>query len=75
MANVSDQSGCIIKRINVQKEKVCKKKNLSWVWGVDRKNPSHGNTVWHPRDARQWSSGRIFLSTPHTHDPYSTEDV
>ena len=23
-----------------------------------------------PRDAKQWSSGRIFLSTPHTRDRF-----
>ena len=44
------------------------------VMGVSgrKKNPSHAITVWHhsdkPRDARQWSLGRIFLSTPHTND-------
>ena len=34
---------------------------------VGRKNPSL-TTLGKSRDASQWSSGRIFLSTPHTHD-------
>ena len=36
MVDVCNQSNCIIK-ILFQKWKVCKKKNLSWVWGTDRK--------------------------------------
>ena len=57
----------------VQKWKVYKKKNLSLVWGVYRKKKyvprehslaSRGK----PRDARQWSSGRISSIHPHTND-------
>ena len=38
-------------------KKVCKKKYLSWLLGVDRKNLSLEITVWHhsaqPRDTKQ----------------------
>ena len=61
----------LLKKIYAQKWKVSKKKNLSWVWGVDRKiRPSRSlsGITWKPRDARQWSLVRIFLFTLHTND-------
>ena len=37
-------------------------------------NSTLGITVWYlfgkPCDARQWPSGQVFLSTPHTHDRF-----
>ena len=48
-------------------------KNLPQVWGTDRKSvPQDHSLTWlgKPRDARQLTSGRIFLSTPHTHDRF-----
>ena len=42
---------------NAGDRNVCKKKNLSWLFGADKKNLSLGITVWHhsakPRDAKQ----------------------
>ena len=35
-------------------QKVCKKKNLSWLFGADRQNPSKS------RDTKQWLSDRLF---------------
>ena len=32
---------------NAGDQTVCKKKNISWLLGADRKNPFHGITVWH----------------------------
>ena len=61
-----------LKKIYVQKWKMCKKKNLSWVLGVNRKISVPRDhslaSLGKPRDAGQWFSGRIFLSTPHAHD-------
>ena len=56
----------------VQKWKVCKKKNLSWAQGVENPVPRDHclASLGKLRDARQWSSGRIFLSTPHTTDRF-----
>ena len=42
---------------NTGGQTVCKKKNLSWLFGVDRKiSPSV-----EPRDAKQWPSDRLFF--------------
>ena len=30
----------------------------------------HLSSLGKPRDAKRWSSGRIFLSDPHTHDDF-----
>ena len=48
-------------------------KNLSWVWGADRKIRLRV-TVWHhealPSEAKQWSHGTEFLSAPNNHDRF-----
>ena len=48
-------------------------KNLSWVWGADRKIRLRV-TVWHhkalPSEAKQWSRGTEFLSAPNNHDRF-----
>ena len=49
------------------------KKNPLFVWGWDRKiRPSDHrlSSLCKPRDAERRSSGRIFLSYPHTHDRF-----
>ena len=80
MADISNRNDYIIKNIYVQKRKVCKKRKLSWVWGVDRKNPSLAITVWHheaslvmpdsdPRD------GFFYLPLTPMIDPYSGTDT
>ena len=48
---------------NAGDQKVCKKKNLSWLFGVDRKTlASLGTASWY----QTVTLGRIFLSAPHT---------
>ena len=52
---------------------VNKKKNPLFVWVWDRKIcplRSLLSSLSKPLDAKQWSSGRIFLSHPHTHDGF-----
>ena len=59
MVDVSNQSDSIVKKILRSEMKGVQEKHQSWVWGIERKIT---------RDARQWSSGRFFLSTPHNYD-------
>ena len=52
---------------------VSKKKNPLFKWGCDRKpipRDHHLSSLSKPLDAKQWSSVRIFLSYPHTHDRF-----
>ena len=48
--------------------------NPPWVWGADRKMRQRV-AVWHhetlPSDAKKWSRGTDFLSTPNNHDRFS----
>ena len=59
---------------NAGNQKVCMKKNLSWLFGVDRKIWTSGS-LWHhsakPCDAKQWPSDRFFyLHLTHMKDSY-----
>ena len=55
MANVSNRSDCIIQKVYVQKWELRKKKNLSWVWRVERKiRPSRSQSDI-TRQASWWS--------------------
>ena len=58
-------------KINFEKRKVyvCKKKNISLVLGANRKICPSGS-LGKPRNAKQWPSGRIFLSTHHAHERF-----
>ena len=55
---------------------VCKKKNLSWLVGVDRNTVPRDHcsaSLDKPRDAddaEQWPSGQTFLSIPNSHDRF-----
>ena len=54
---------------NAGDQKVCKKKNPSWLFDADRKIVLWDHSA-KPHDARQWSSDWIFLSAPHTHERF-----
>ena len=47
-----------------------KKINYSCEGGIEKSvnHDHHFSSLSKPRDAKWWSSGRIFLSHPHTHD-------
>ena len=60
-------------------QKVCKKKNLSWLFGADRKICPRV-TVWHhkavPSDAKQWSRGTDFsIHTSHSRKILIISDI
>ena len=58
-----------LSKTHFQKWKVCKKKNLSWVWGTDRKiypRGSQSDITWQAKWCQTVIPRRqIFLSTPH----------
>ena len=62
-----------LSKTHVQKWKICKKKNPSWVWGINRKIRPSGLQSDITRQA-SWCQtatlGRFFLSTSHTHDGF-----
>ena len=60
MADISNRSYYIIKNSTFRNER-CAKERI-----YHRKIRPEDHCLGKHRDARQWSSGRIFLSTPHT---------
>ena len=69
----------LLKKIYIQQSKVCKKKNLSWVWGVDRKiRPLR--LVWHHEpsfvmpDSNAWD-GFFSLPLKTMIDSYNPHDL
>ena len=57
-----------------QKLKVCKKKNLSWVWRTDRNirpSESQSDITRQPSWFQKVTLGTGFLSTPYTHERFS----
>ena len=69
LADVISQSDCIIKNSYIQKWMVWRiKESIMGVRAREKKNvPRNHNlaSLGKPRDAREWSSGQFFLSTPH----------
>ena len=49
-----------------------KRNHYSCEGGIEKSVPPdhHLSSLGKPRESNQWSSGRIFLSHPHTHDGY-----
>ena len=52
------------------RNEVCKKKNLSWVWGTDRKICPSGSQSDIISASLVMPDSNLFLSTPHTHDRF-----
>ena len=59
----------IVKVYVTERSDVCKRhSNVITIWRTSAIEVTALLKKKDPRDARQWSSGQIFLSTPHTND-------